>query len=355
MAAKSKGAKTLPKWKRVLIVILFLIFAGGVLAAIEFYRTAFAPNVVMEAEEGYFHIPTGSTFDEVADLLQKEGIITSRESFEWLSEQLNYTKNVKAGRYLLRTGMNNKDLISLFRSGRQTPVKVTFNNIRLREELAGKVGGLLELDSAELMDVMDDPNFTETYGLEPETFPTIFLPNTYEFYWNTSSTEFVDKMAKEYKKFWTDERKAKAKKLGLSQSEVSILASIVQKETNFRAEQPVVAGVYLNRLRIGMPLQADPTLVFANRDFEARRILHKHKEIDSPYNTYKYKGLPPGPICLPDQKAIDAVLSAETHTYIYFCAKADGSGRHAFATTYAEQMANARAFQRYLNKRQVFK
>lgn len=351
---KMKTAKGMPAWKKGLVALLLLILVGGGLAAFEFYRTVFAPNVVLDKEEDYFHVPTGSSFEQVADLLQQNGIITNRATFTWLSEQLDYTTNVKAGRYLLHNGMNNKELVSLLRSGRQVPVKVTFTNFRLKEELAGKVGNLLEVDSIQLMELMNDPDFTQQYGFETEEFPVLFLPNTYEFYWNTSGEEFVEKMAKEYKKFWTEERMAKAKKLGLEQSEVSILASIAQKETNFRDELPVVAGVYLNRLRKGMALQADPTLVFANRDFAARRVLNKHKEIDSPYNTYKYVGLPPGPICLPDPRAIDAVLDAASHDYIYFCAKADGSGRHAFAVTYTEQMANARAFQRYLNKRQVF-
>lgn len=353
MTAKKKGG--LPKWKKVLIVLLVLLAAGGTWAGYEFYTTVFSPNVVMEAEEGYFHVPTGSGFKQVSDLLQQKGIITNRASFEWLAQQLHYPENIRPGRYLLKNGMNNKELILLLRSGRQVPVKVVINNIRLREELAGKVGSLLEVDSVEVMRLMGDPVFTLKYGFEPETFPTIFLPNTYEFYWNTSGEEFVEKMAKEYKKFWNGERKAKAKKLGLEQSEVSILASIVEKESNFRSEHSTVAGVYLNRLRIGMPLQADPTLVFANRDFTAKRVLNSHKEIDSPYNTYRYKGLPPGPICIPDPRTIDAVLNAEQHSYIYFCAKADGSGRHAFATTYNEHLANAREFQRMLNRQGVMR
>ena len=350
-AVKKKGG--LPKWKKVLMVFLTIVVLGGTWAGYEFYATVFSPNVVMEAEEGYFHIPSGAELQDVADLLQERGLIIHRSSFEWLARQFDYQDNIRPGRYLLKNGMSNKDLLLLLRSGRQVPVKVTFNNIRLREELAGRVGALLEVDSLELLNLMDDPVFTLDYGFEPEVFPTIFLPNTYEFYWNTSGEEFVEKMAKEYKKFWTAERKAKAKKLGLEQSEVSILASIVEKESNYRSEHSTVAGVYLNRLRIGMPLQADPTLVFANRDFTAKRILNKHKEIDSPYNTYRYKGLPPGPICIPDPRTIDAVLNAEQHRYIYFCAKADGSGRHAFATTYNEHLANAREFQRMLNRQGV--
>lgn len=352
-AVKKKGG--LPKWKKVLMVFLALVVLGGSWAGYEFYATVFSPNVVMEAEEGFFHVPTGSELKDVADLLQQKGLIINRASFEWLAQQLSYQENVRPGRYLLTSGMSNKELVLLLRSGRQTSVKVVINNIRLREELAGKVGSLIEADSAEIMRLMNDPKVTVKYGFIPEAFPTMFLPNTYEFYWNTSGEDFVDKLATEYKKFWTGERKAKAKALGLEQSEVSILASIVEKESNFRSEHSIVAGVYLNRLRIGMPLQADPTLVFANRDFAAKRVLNKHKEIDSPYNTYKYKGLPPGPICIPDPRTIDAVLNAEKHTYIYFCAKADGSGRHAFASNYNEHLANAREFQRMLNRQGVMR
>lgn len=353
MAKKGKGG--LPQWKKVLIVILLLIVAGGSWAGYEFYRTVFSPNVVMEAEEGYFHVPTGSDLKKVTDLLQQKGIIVNRASFEWLAKQKRYELNVKAGRYLLKSGMSNNELIDLLRSGKQVPLMVTFNNIRLKEELAGRVGSLIEADSTRIIALMLDPQFVKKYGFSTETFPTLFIPNTYEFWWNTSAEQFVDRMAKEYKAFWTEERMAKAKRIGLSQSEVSILASIVQKETNMRDEQPTVAGVYLNRLRKGMLLQADPTLVFANRDFEARRVLNKHKEIDSPYNTYRYKGLPPGPICLPDPRTIDAVLNAQTHSYLYFCARADGSGYHSFATTYNEHLRNAREFQRELNRRKVYR
>lgn len=353
MAAKKKIG--LPKWKKVLIVLLVLILAGGSWAGYEFYATVFSPNVVMEAEEGFFHIPTGSELKDVADLLQQKGLLVNRASFEWLAAQLNYQKNVKPGRYLLRSGMSNKELVMLLRSGRQTPVKVVINNVRLKEELAGKVGGLLEADSSQILRLMNDVGFTKGYGFNPESFTTLIVPNTYEFWWNTSAEQFFERMSKEYKVFWTEERRIKAQRLGLSQSEVSILASIVEKESNFRSEHSTVAGVYLNRLRIGMPLQADPTLVFANRDFSAKRVLNSHKEIDSPYNTYRYRGLPPGPICIPDPRTIDAVLNAEKHSYIYFCAKADGSGRHAFASTYNEHLRNAREFQRMLNRKGVMR
>jgi UPF0755 protein len=352
MAKKKTG---IPQWKKVLIALLLIVLAGGTWAGYEFYRTVYSPNVVMEAEEGFFHIPTGSDLKAVTDLLQQKGMILNRASFEWVAKQKQYELNVKPGRYRLTSGMSNNGLIDLLRSGKQVPLMVTFNNIRLKEELAGRIARQIEADSTALVRLLYDPSFAKKYGLTSETLPTLFIPNTYEFWWNTSAEQFVERMAKEYKAFWTEERKAKAKRIGLGQSEVSILASIVQKETNMRDEQPTVAGVYLNRLKKGMLLQADPTLVFANRDFEARRVLNRHKEIDSPYNTYRYKGLPPGPICLPDPRTIDAVLNAETHSYLYFCAKADGSGYHSFATTYNEHLRNAREFQRELNRRKVYR
>ncbi len=353
MAKKKSGG--MPQWKKVLIALLLIVLVGGSWAGYEFYRTVYSPNVVMEAEEGFFHIPTGSDLKAVTYLLQQKGMILNRASFEWVAKQKQYELNVKPGRYRLTSGMSNNGLIDLLRSGKQVPLMVTFNNIRLKEELAGRIARQIEADSTALARLLYDPSFAKKYGLTIETLPTLFIPNTYEFWWNTSAEQFVERMAKEYKAFWTEERKAKAKRIGLGQSEVSILASIVQKETNMRDEQPTVAGVYLNRLKKGMLLQADPTLVFANRDFEARRVLNRHKEIDSPYNTYRYKGLPPGPICLPDPRTIDAVLNAQTHSYLYFCAKADGSGYHSFATTYNEHLRNAREFQRELNRRKVYR
>jgi len=350
-----KKSRGMPQWKKVLIAMLLIVLVGGSWAGYEFYRTVYSPNVAMEAEEGFFHIPTGADLKTVTDLLQQKGIINNRASFEWVAKQKKYELNVKPGRYLLQSGMSNNGLIDLLRSGKQVPLMVTFNNIRLKEELAGRVGQQIEADSSSLMQLMNDAAFVKKYGLTIETLPTLFIPNTYEFWWNTSAEQYVERMAKEYKAFWTEERKAKARRIGLSQSEVSILASIVQKETNMRDEQATVAGVYLNRLKKGMLLQADPTLVFANRDFEARRVLNRHKEIDSPYNTYRYKGLPPGPICLPDPRTIDAVLNAQTHSYLYFCAKADGSGYHTFATTYNDHLRNAREFQRELNRRKVYR
>ena len=353
--AKKKANKSGGNWKKTVAIVAVILMCLGGVSAWEFYSMIYRPNVEFKADEKYFYIPTGATFQEVSNALVEEGILINQASFDWVAEQKNYKLNVKPGRYKLEHRMSNNELVNLLRSGEQEPVMITFNNVRFKEELAGKVAEYIEADSTQIISLLNDSDYANNFGFNTTTLFTLFLPNTYEFWWNTSAEEFVERMAAEYKKFWTAERKQKAKQLGLSQSEVSILASIVQKETNMADEKPVVAGVYLNRLKKGMLLQADPTLVYANRDFEARRVLNKHKEIDSPYNTYKYKGLPPGPICLPNIQSIDAVLNAKSHNYLYFCAKADGSGYHSFASTYREHLKNAREFQRELNRRKVYK
>lgn len=353
--AKKRSKKSSSVWKKFLIITIVILVALGAFSGWQFYEMIYKSNVGFSENDKYFYIPTGSNYVQVSNALVEENIIRNQGSFDWVADQKNYKLNIKPGRYLLRPGMSNNDLVNLLRSGEQDPVKVTFNNVRFKEDLAGKVAAFIEADSTEIIELLNDDEFVGKYGFNTTTFLTLFLPNTYEFWWNTSAEEFVTRMAEEYKKYWTTDRKQKATNLGLSQSEVSILASIVQKETNKNDEKPTVAGVYLNRLKKGMLLQADPTLVYANRDFTARRVLNKHKNIDSPYNTYKYKGLPPGPICLPSISSIDAVLNSKGHSYLYFCAKADNSGYHSFAATYKEHLRNARTFQRELNKRKVYK
>lgn len=353
--AKKKTPKKGGSWKKPLAIVLVILTCLGGASAWELYSIIYGSNVGLDKDKVYFLIPTGSTFQEVSNALVEQGYIDSQATFDLVSEHKKYKLNVRPGRYRLKDGMSNNELVNLLRAGLQEPVIVTFNNVRFKEDLAGKVGKIIEADSSQIIDLLNSQSFVSNYGLTTTTFLTLFLPNSYEFWWNTSAEEFVERMAKEYKSFWTEDRRTKAKNLGLSQSDVSILASIIQKETNKADEKPTVAGVYYNRLKKGMLLQADPTLVYANRDFSARRVLNKHKLIDSPYNTYKYKGLPPGPICLPSIQSLDAVLNIKSHNYLYFCAKPDGSGYHSFACTYNEHLQNAREFQRELNKRQVYK
>ena len=340
---------------KVIVALLSIILTISAFIGYDYSQRIYAPNVVISIDEEYLYIPTKSKFSDVLHGLHHNGFIVNTSSFEWLSEQKLYHKNIKPGRYKISNGMSNNDLINLLRSGVQDPVQVSFNYIALPEQLASKVTRNIEADSAKVLSIITSSKWASKYGFNSQTFFTMFIPNTYEMWWNTTEEDLMDRMAKEYKRFWTNERKSKASKIRLSQSEVSILASIVQRETTKNDEKPTVAGVYYNRLKKGMLLQADPTLVYAVGDFTIRRVLNKHKKVDSPYNTYIHKGLPPGPICLPSIESIDAVLNVEDHEYIYFCAKPDGSGYHSFAKTYSQHLRNARAFQRELNRKKVYK
>lgn len=345
-------------FKKIILSILLVVVLGGAYVVYDMYQKVYQPNVTLKnSNSPYFYIYSHFTFDDVINSLYENGIIINRTSFKWVAEKKsNFINNIKPGRYKLIEGMSNNELVDLLRSGEQEPVKVTFSNARTITDLAGKVTKNLECDSVDLYQLLSDKEFVSKYGFNTITILTLFLPNTYEFYWNTSAEAFVKRMAEEYKKFWTDERKAKARTLNLSQSEVAILASIVQAEQSVhRDERPKIAGLYINRLREGMLLQSDPTVVYGIGDFSINRVLTKHLEINTPYNTYIHKGLPPGPINLPEISSLDAVLNYEKHNYIYMCAKEDFSGYHAFATNYNQHLINARKFQRELNRRKIYK
>ena len=301
------------------------------------------------------YIPTGATLEDVVSLLYENNYIINRNSFEWLAEKKNYRNHIYPGRYKLTNGMSNNKLLDLLRSGKQEPVKVVFNNVRTKEQLAGKIAKQIEADSISIMRLLKDKDFIGKYDLNIATISCIFLPNTYEFWWNTSAEKFIDRMNNEYKKFWNEKRLSKAKVLNLTKEDVVTIASIVDEETYKKDEMDDIAGVYINRLRKRMPLQADPTIKFALGDFTVKRILKKHLDIDSPYNTYKFYGLPPGPISIPSIDAIDAVLNYKEHDYLYFCASADFSGYHVFAKTLSQHNVNARAYQRALNKEKIYK
>ncbi len=336
-----------------MITLTALLITAGVLGW-SWYHRIFGdiPNI----ESGtYIYIPTGAGFEQVIDSLSQNGIVEDTKSFRWLAEKKKYPAYIKPGRYEVNPGMNHNDLVNLLRSGRQSPLNVTFIMVFIREELAGIIGSQIEADSVEIMSLFSDSAFANQLGLEPEDLWLHCIPNTYEFYWNSSAQDFFRRMKQEYERFWTEEKRNKAERLGRSIREVSVLASIVELESSKAEEKSIIAGVYLNRLRIGMPLQADPTLKFAAGDMHIRRVLNEHKEIDSPYNTYLYKGLPPGPICLPSSQSIDAVLDAEKHNYLYFCADADRPGYHTFTSTYNQHLVNARRYQRYLNRRGIYK
>jgi UPF0755 protein len=342
--------------KKIFISLIFILLISGGGVAYYFYSMIYQPNVTLaKGETGFFYIPTGSTIEDVTNSLYEQNLIKNTASFSWVAEKKNYQNHVNAGRYLLKPKMSNDDLVNLLRSANQEPVMLTFNSVRLINDLAGVVAKQIEADSVALAELFNSNELFNKYGFNKHTFRTMFIPNTYEMYWNTSAEDFVKRMAKEYKSFWNTERIAKAKKIGLSQSEVSTLASIVEKETAKSDEKPEVAGVYMNRIKKGMRLEADPTLIFAANDFTIRRVLNKHKLINSPYNTYMYRGLPPGPITISDISSIDAVLNYKKHNYVFFCAKDDFSGYHNFAATYSQHKANARKWYRAMNAKKVYK
>lgn len=244
-------------------------------------------------------------------------------------------------------------LYRMLRNGCQTPVRLTIPSTRTMEKLAGRLSLKLELDSAEISEALTDSIFCGKYGYDTATIPSLFVPNTYEVYWDISLDSFMKRMKREHEAFWDEERRSLAKQLNMTPKEVSTLASIIDEETANDGEKPMVAGMYLNRLRIGMPLQADPTVRFALGDFSIRRVTHKHLKVKSPYNTYQNTGLPPGPICIPSIAGIDAVLHHKTHPYLYMCAKEDFSGTHNFAATYPEHLANARRYAKALDAKNI--
>lgn len=343
--------------KKTKIYLIVIIAFSVMLTSLSFYfyQAFFSPNALIDKEEPYlFRIPSNATFKQVTDSLYQKEIINDLISFGFVSKVLKYQEAVKPGLYTIPAKTNNLNLVRLLRSGNQTPVNITFNNVRTKEDLSEKITRNLEMKSDHFLALLSDSVYIMKFGFEPETIMSMFIPNTYETWWNTSPDNLFDRMYREYEKFWTENRKEKAQKIGLTPLEVSTLASIVQAESQKADERPRVAGVYMNRLRINMPLQADPTLVFAAGDFSIRRVLNVHKEIDSPYNTYKYTGLPPGPINLPEISALDAVLDFESHQYLYFCAKDDFSGYHAFATNLNEHLNNARRYQAALNRAKIY-
>ncbi|MEZ4722759.1 MAG: endolytic transglycosylase MltG [Flavobacteriales bacterium] len=344
------------KLKNFLIGLALAIGVSGAWMAWDYYSRFFKPNVHLDDSSIEFYIHSDWGFEELAHQLFIQQVIGDSASFAWAADYKKYTANVKPGRYIILDGMNNNQLVNLLRSGEQEPINVIVRSVRTTSELAATVGRNLEADSTAFMELINSSGFCQRYGFSPTTIITMFIPNTYQFYWNTSAEEFIERMAREYKRFWTDERIQKARKLGLSQSEVTTLASIVQAEQAAHPdERPVVAGLYLNRLRKGMRLESDPTLIHAIGDYTIKRVLNVHKEVDSPYNTYKNVGLPPGPILLPETSSIDAVLDAKSHNYVFMCAKEDFSGYHNFSSSYRDHVNNANRYRRALNQRKIYR
>lgn len=334
--------------------LVFVLILSGLITAYELYDKIYHSNVNLEYKtELELFIPSNATFQDVISLLDEQGILSNIPSFIWTAKQKKYTKKIKPGRYLIKNGMSNNDVVNLLRSGSQTPVNVTFNNIRNLDQFASVVSKQLELDSIQLRNAFVDSTFLNSVKLNRYNVVSLLIPNTYEFYWNVSLENFMSRMVSEHYRFWTKARLEKAKKINLSPAEVSTLASIVQKETLKRDEQPVVAGLYLNRLRKRMKLESDPTVIFALNDFTIKRVLNKDTKFKSPYNTYLNRGLPPGPITIPSIRALDSVLNSEKHDYIFMCAKEDFSGYHNFAINYTQHLKNAEKYRTALNNKGI--
>ncbi|MFL1011346.1 endolytic transglycosylase MltG [Flavisericum labens] len=342
--------------KKILIAIVILGLVAAAFFAHFVYNAMLRPNTAFNNEVAYIFVPTNASYQEVRS--QLEPLLDDMDSFDALAERKKYTSNIKAGRFEIKKGMSNNDIINSIRSI-NLPIKLSFNNQESLEKLAGRVSSQIEADSLSVLNSMKNPEFLAENHFNEATALGMYLPNSYEFFWNTSAAAFRNRMLKEYNRFWSESKRKKAEEIGLSPNQVIALASIVHEESKQASEQPRIAGVYMNRLRIGMPLQADPTLKFAAyqlpkyKNTIIKRVLNVHKEIDSPYNTYKNLGLPPGLIAMPDISAINAVLNYEKHKYLYFAADSNRLGFHKFAKTLSQHNVNARAYQRYLSSQGI--
>ncbi len=342
-------------------IIGLVVLIAGIAASIFFYPKAsmyfYGKKTASNAEKIAFYVPTGATLEDVLNDLKAKKIIENTAKFQEYAALRNLKEStLEAGKYVFPKNVLYSKIVEDLRQGNgEKEAQVTFNNARTKQELAEKIALTVELSAEDILKLILDEKFTSKYGFTPTTINTMFIPNTYNVYWDITAEDLIAKLAKEYKRFWSPARKAKAKALNLSQTEVSTLASIVVCETIKMDEAPKIAGVYVNRLRRGIPLDADPTLVWILGDFTIKRVLNKYKELDSPYNTYKYRGLPPGPIYIPSEQYIDAVLNYEKHDYIFFCAKEDFSGYSNFAKTNRQHEINAAKYHRALNERKIYK
>jgi UPF0755 protein len=334
----------------VLTLLVLLLLLGGA-ALYGAWRVLWQPNVA-ESPYGaaYLYIRTGAGWPAVRDSLRRQELLLDPGTFEWLAGQRNYPARVRPGRYRLAPGLGNAALLELLLAGRQDTVAFTLDAFKYKPQLTRQISRQLEADSLELRQLLQDNTYLRRrYQLDTTTILTLFLPGPYRTFWNTSARAFLDSAAATHRRFWTPQRRQRADSLKLTVPEVHVLASIVQRETAKKEDKPVIAGVYLNRLRRGMRLQADPTLLWAIGNFGVKRVLNRDKLVDSPYNTYRHKGLPPGPITSANRQSLDAVLQPAAHRYLFFCARADLSGFSDFAETYAEHRRNARRYQHALD------
>lgn len=337
----------------VLIMVIFSVLLTSF--SFYFYQLFYGANILTESEPRAILIDNDDNFDSLRNYLYNEGIIEDALSFSFVAKVLKYPDLIKPGVYRLETQMTNLEAVRKLRSGDQNPVDITFNNVRFKTDLTEKITTGIGLEPEAFEALLNDDDFLANYGFNSDNVMAMFIPNTYEVYWTISAESLFERMNKEYTNFWTPQRKQKASEIGLTPVEVSALASIVQDESIMSEEKPTIAGLYINRLNKNMLLQADPTVKYALGDFTIQRILTADTRVDSPYNTYKYRGLPPGPINLPSISSLNAVLNYEDHSYIYMCAKEDFSGYHRFANTLVEHNRNARLFQQALNMRRIYR
>lgn len=346
-------AKGKRKFGKLFFLLALVVFAVGGYWA---YQNVFKSNVHLNGKKYTFiYIPTGAKYEDVLDELYSQNIIDDHKSFEWMAKEMDLPENVNPGKYRIGADMSNRSIVKMIISGKQEKVKLFFNSqIRTKEQFMAYVSEKLEIDLGDLEEYCSNEELlSEKYGVNADNFMSLIVPATYEVVWNTHIDDFFELIKKSYDEVWTKARRTKAQALGYSLPEVTTLASIVQSESGIKSEQQKIAGVYINRLKKEMKLQADPTIVFANQSFDVQRVLSADKEINSPYNTYMYKGLPPGPICLVNSAAIDAVLNYTKHNYIFFCAKKDFSGYSLFTSDYAEHQKNAKEYQNALNQKGI--
>jgi UPF0755 protein len=343
-----------PEMKAMPLILILLTFLILAVAGIRYVSMTFRSVISIKGGNDIaLYVRTGSSFEEIIDSLRRHQVLTDELAFRWLARRQGLTEKVIPGRYVIKNNIQNLSLVRQLKLGHQTPVRLVVQNYRTPADMAGKLSRRLEADSVTWLKLFRDESFLAKFQVDAANFFSIIIPNTYEIFWNTEPAAWLEKMHRESVRFWNEKRLQAARQKGLTVKEVITLASIVEKESNMNDEKPMIAGVYLNRLLKKMALQADPTVVYAWQDFSIRRLTGKHLKIDSPYNTYLFAGLPPGPICLPSIASIDAVLHATSHSYLYFCAREDFSGYHRFARTLDEHRLNARKYQMALNHRNI--
>lgn len=336
--------------KNILIVLLCLLLLGiAAIGAVAYML--FASNTRIQ-ENTRLLVPHNTTMEQLQTQLHEQQILRNEKTFQWTCQLMRF-KTPRTGKYTIEPNTSNIKLVRQLRRGQHFPVNFTFNNVRTIDQLAQKVGDQFFFDNAELVALFRDTAFLSQHGLNAYTLPSIFIPNSYQIYYDITAQEFFEKMYGEYQKFWTEKRRALAEEIGLTPAEVSTLASIVEEENRRPAEKSIIAGLYMNRLHKDMLLQSDPTVKFALGDFTRQRILNADLQVDSPYNTYKYKGLPPGPIRIPEASTLDSVLHYRHHDYLYMCAKEDFSGYHNFTASAAVHAQNAARYRAALNKRNI--